>query len=615
MSRLQQLEKQIARLRRRTDQLNVISGKYWTARRIIFITGAVVALAFCNFAGTSVAWFVAVLIALLFLVVTVFHGKVRDSITRNALLIEIKTVQIARIRLQWEQLPASDPTRLPDSTHPFESDLDITGERSLHRLLDCAVTREGSERLRSWLLTSQPDASVIEHRQQLVRELTNLSLFRDKLQLLSAVARIDTAGPGRAKLGASRWNSRVLVEWLQQSGPARSLLPTVIFLFILSALNIAAIVLWSFNRFPRVWPFILLAYIGSMLLRQSLIAGAWGELHDLEKALRHFQIVFSYLESRSYRKTPALAEITAAFDEDGKRPSLEIKRLGRLAAALGVRTNPLLHMLVHLVVPWDFFFTYLLEIVKKEIVHLLPRWLDAWHELEALNSLANFAYLNPNYVFPEVTNESDRFVARNLGHPLLKPAAKVCNDFELDHQHRIVILTGSNMAGKSTFLRTIGVNLSLAYAGAPLNATSVQTSLFRLFTCIKVSDSVQDGLSYFYAEVKRLQALLAATKIDDSFPVLFLIDEIFRGTNSRERLIGSRSYIRALSDGPSLGLVATHDLELIKLADQIEGVTNYHFREEVRDGRMVFDYRLRSGPCPTTNALTIMSLEGLPVDL
>jgi DNA mismatch repair ATPase MutS len=126
---------------------------------------------------------------------------------------------------------------------------------------------------------------------------------------------------------------------------------------------------------------------------------------------------------------------------------------------------------------------------------------------------------------------------------------------------------------------------------------------------------VQDGLSYFYAEVKRLQALLAATKVEDPLPVLFLIDEIFRGTNSRERLIGSRSYIRELAKGSSVGLIATHDLELIKLADEIEGVTNLHFREEVYDGRMVFDYRLRPGPCPTTNALTIMRLEGLPVDL
>src|SRR6185295_207411 len=195
MTRLQQLEKQIGRLERRADQLNVISGKYWTARRIIFIAGALLALAFCNFASTTSAWFVAALLGTVFAIVTVFHTRVRDSLTRNSLLIEIKQVQIARIQLQWERLPGTDTSRLPNANHPFESDLDITGERSLHRLLDCAVTKEGSERLRSWLLSSRPDAKLIEGRQELVGELQRLSLFRDKLQLLSAVARLNTAGP------------------------------------------------------------------------------------------------------------------------------------------------------------------------------------------------------------------------------------------------------------------------------------------------------------------------------------------------------------------------------------------------------------------------------------
>jgi hypothetical protein len=373
-------------------------------------------------------------------------------------------------------------------------------------------------------------------------------------------------------------------------------------------------VLASLEVIPQIWPLTLLLYIGAMLLLQSRIATAWGELQDLENALTHFQVVFRYLELRCYDNTPGVAAICASFVDKSKRPSVEMKRLGRLAAALGVRTNPLLSLLIHLLVPWDFFFTYRLELVKAEIAHLLPRWLDAWYELETLNSLANFAYLNPHYVFPEISDDTTRFDVHNIGHPLLKPKTKVCNDFELAHGQKIVILTGSNMAGKSTFLRTIGVNLCLAYAGATVNADRLEVSLFRLFTCIKVSDSVQDGLSYFYAEVKRLQALLAATKVDDPLPVLFLIDEIFRGTNSRERLIGSRSYIRQLSKSNAVGLVATHDLDLIKLADEIAGVTNLHFREEVYDGRMVFDYRLRPGPCPTTNALTIMRLEGLPVE-
>jgi len=614
MTRLVQLEKQIARLERRAKVLNEISSKYWIARRIIFVCGVLLALAFCNFAGRTAAWFVAGALVLVFSVVTVFHNKVRDSLTRNGLLIDIKKIQIARIHLDWERIPPGDRLVLPISGHPFETDLDITGERSLHRLLDCAVTREGSERLRSWLLDSRPDAQLIEHRQALVQELKTHSWFRDKLQLLSAVARRDV-GPARPRAGASNlWNSSILVDWLKRTQRKDSLLPTVVMLFALSALNITCVVLSFFEVIPPIWPLTFLIYTGTMLLKQSRIATAWGELQELEKTLTHFQVVFRYLESRSYENTPGVANICAPFLDESKRPSVEIKRLGRLAAALGIRTNPILALVVHLLVPWDFFFTYCLELMKDEVAHLMPRWLDAWYELEVLNSLANFAYLNPHYVFPKLSSDANGFHARKLGHPLLKPEAKVCNDFELREGQKIVILTGSNMAGKSTFLRTIGVNLCLAHAGAPVNADQLDTSLFRLFTCIKVSDSVQDGLSYFYAEVKRLQALLAAASTKGELPALFLIDEIFRGTNSRERLIGSRSYIRSLSQTTAVGLVATHDLELIKLADEIPGVLNHHFREEVHDGRMVFDYHLRPGPCPTTNALTIMRLEGLPVD-
>src|SRR5215212_5624916 len=171
MTRLEQLDRQIARLRRRGEFLNAISRKCWTARRIIFVCSVLVALAFCNFVGSTPAWFVAALLAILFSIVTIFHTRVRDSITRNSLLIEIKQVQIARINLDWERIPAADLSQPPVAGHPFESDLDITGERSLHRLIDCAVTKEGSDRLKSWLLNPRPDARSMAHRQKLVREL------------------------------------------------------------------------------------------------------------------------------------------------------------------------------------------------------------------------------------------------------------------------------------------------------------------------------------------------------------------------------------------------------------------------------------------------------------
>jgi len=397
MTRLEQLDKQIARLKRRGEFLNAITRKYWNARRIIFVAGALLALAFCNFSGSTVAWLVAALLAIVFSIVTIFHNRVRDSITRNSLLIEIKEVQIARINLDWDQIPAADPNTFITG-HPFESDLDITGERSLHRLLDCAVTEEGSERLKSWLLNPRPDAAAMDHRQKLVRELKNHSVFRDKLQLLSAFARLSTGGPTRKKGSSTHWKSRILVDWIEQSG-AKNLLPTLILLTILAVANLICVWLWLVDLIPRIWPLVFLIYVAVSLLSQSKIATVWDELQDLEKALTHFKAVFRYLESRCYHHTPGLGEICAPFGEEGKQPSVEIRKLGRLAAALGVRTNPLLALLFNVLVPWDFYFSYKLELVKKEIAHLMPRWLDAWHELESLNSLANFAYLNPGYVF------------------------------------------------------------------------------------------------------------------------------------------------------------------------------------------------------------------------
>jgi DNA mismatch repair ATPase MutS len=243
--------------------------------------------------------------------------------------------------------------------------------------------------------------------------------------------------------------------------------------------------------------------------------------------------------------------------------------------------------------------------------------LHVWFELEALCSLATFAYLNPEYTMPEVVSHEEQavlFAAQTLGHPLLPVEKKVSNSFSLDRSGEVIIVTGSNMAGKSTFLRTLGINLCLAYAGGPVNAQRLRVSLFRIFTCIRVSDSVTEGYSYFYAEVRRLRRLLDALEQPNEYPLFFLIDEIFKGTNNRERLIGSRSYIRALVGRNCVGAISTHDLELVKLAESVPQVQNYHFREEVVNGNMVFDYILRSGPCPTTNALKIMQMEGLPIE-
>jgi hypothetical protein len=618
------LVNRIARLERRAAQLEILNGKYWRARRTLFVCGCLLALLFCKLSGSTAGLAPAAFFLAVFVVVAIYQNRVSDSLTRNALMLNIKQIQIARINLDWEQLPRSEAAT-PESgsapeQHSFATDLDIIGERSLHRLLDSAVTQEGSRRLKSWLLSERPDAQIIKKRQSLVRELSGLSLFRDKLHLHAAIAGRESQAERKVRQSQmDRWDANTLVRWLEHGAHevgGKSLRSTVIQLALLAALNLALLVLALLDLVPHVWPLVFLIYVGVMIAKQSRIMSAWGEVQDLENTLRRFGAVFQYLESRRYRDGAQLAQVCAPFLDPHKRPSAEMRRVERIAAALGLRTNAMLWLLANAIVPWDFFFTYRLERLKNELSQLVPRWLDAWYELEALNSLANFAWLNPSYEFPEVVSAVTQLDAGQLGHPLIKPEHKICNDFELDENHRIVILTGSNMAGKSTFLRTVGLNLCLAYAGAPVSAERFRTSLFRLFTCIKVSDSVQDGLSYFYAEVKRLKLLLAAAQTADDLPFMFLIDEIFRGTNNRERHIGSYAFIRALSQQlDAFGLIATHDLELTGLAGEIPGIVNAHFREEVGEGRMVFDYQLRPGPCPTTNALKIMRIEGLPVDV
>ncbi|RZL41384.1 MAG: hypothetical protein EOP00_24940, partial [Pedobacter sp.] len=334
----------------------------------------------------------------------------------------------------------------------------------------------------------------------------------------------------------------------------------------------------------------------------------------IEFELRKINSIFTHIEKFDFGNRQNLNKFTEPFKKEDLKPSYYMRRIKNLLASANIQTNPAVWLLTNAIFPWDFFHGYRLKKYKAQIAKILPIWLERFYELEALSSLANFAWLNENYIFPQLLEkeQSNQFEFIQVGHPLLDVNKKVNNDFGMVNND-VIIITGSNMAGKSTFLRTLGVNLCLAYAGSPVDAQVFRTKMFRLFTCIRVSDSVTDGLSYFYAEVKRLKALIDELQIQDDKPLFFLVDEIFRGTNNKERLLGSRAYIKALTGNNGLGFISTHDLELVKLADEIDQIKNYHFRDEVIDDKMIFNYKIQEGPCPTTNALKIMKIEGLPV--
>jgi hypothetical protein len=605
-TRLAGLYRQGRRLDRRLVGLHRTSYRYSWIRIVVLVSGLLVTGLALLFAGGWLAGGCAAATSLLFGIVVYYHRRLDESIARHQGWREIKAAHSARASLDWEQIRAAFPHQ-PQPGHPFESDLDLIGPRSLHQLLDTAVSYEGSQRLREWLTATAPDAQEIAQRQRRVRELTPRTLFRDRLTLHATLA----AGAKRT------WRASQLTSWLEDQKPETSLRRWLVLSAMLAVLNAALVIAHQLGLMPPWWRISWVVYLGIWLAGARAAGAAAEEALALQGALGQLRAVFRHLETYPYRGTPHLRALCEPFLDHAHRPSRYLARITRVVAAVGLGQNPLIRFALNAVVPWDFYVAYRLSCYKSELAERAPAWMHAWFELEALSSLANLAYLNPGYAFPDLIPATDRaqpfvFQAEGLGHPLLTDGERVCNDLLVPELGWVAIITGSNMAGKSVFLKTVGVNLVLAYAGGPVNAARLETVLLRLFTSMRVADSVTDGISYFYAEVKRLKALLAALEGDHELPLLFCIDEIFRGTNNRERLIGSRAYVRALAGKHGVGLIATHDLELTNLADGIPWVQNYHFRDRVEGDRLVFDYRVRPGPCPTTNALQIMQAEGLP---
>lgn len=608
--RLQAIERQRQRLLQRIDRLDQRSNNYGWIRVGIFFAGLLISL------GTAflVSWWLGVIcfvvIGLIFSIMAYYQQQVDHSLTRHKVWLHIKEAEMARMRLDWNSIPDAY-TQEQQIEHPFETDLDITGKHSLHRLINTAVSTEGTQRLREWLLTTNPNLEVIRTRQALIQELAPMSIFRTRLTMKAMLA---------ARNVANQLEGKRLLRWLSEQKR-----PTNLFLFIILShiLTILLLVLLIFNLFGPIseyWIIVLIGEVLFLMLSKEKRGNLFEDAYYLRDAFSQLNAVFSYLETYRYGSNQHLSQLCQPyFTNPNERPSLLLKKIQRVASGATLEKNGLVWLLVNLLFPWDFYLVLRFHRYREQVAAHLPAWLETWFELEAINSLASFAYLHPGYTQPEVYASVDGVhtepvCALELGHPLLPEDDKVVNNFAMQRIGEIVIITGSNMAGKSTFLRTLGVNLCLTYAGAPVNATVFETALFRIFTCIKISDSVTEGYSYFYAEVRRLRALLdELANPNKTTPVFFLIDEIFRGTNNRERRIGSEAYIQALSGQNCIGLLSTHDLELVKLAQMLPQVENYHFKEEVIDGQMVFDYILRHGPCPTTNALKIMQMEGLPV--
>ncbi|RPI75945.1 MAG: hypothetical protein EHM47_01165 [Ignavibacteriales bacterium] len=600
--RLKEFEDGIFRFTSRLERLENKSRRYSLYRLTIFLSALILFLLSFFFLDQIYMWTTLGVFLIVFGIVTSIHNKIDYGIKKCRIWLTIKKDNLARMNIDWKNIPAKAPTERND--HPFETDLSITGKNSLHQLIDISTSEEGSNKLKEWLLTIVPSEETILTRQNIVRELIPLQRFRNRLILNSSLA-------AQKKLEGSE-----LSLWLKSASEIRRIKKILIVLGILIPVNVLLLILFITGFIPAYFTIGILLYTGLYWFNIKYISELFERSLDIETEFGKFSGILEFLEKYNYSGNKLLKDFCRTFFENKKSPSHYFKRLRRITTAVSFQKNPLTMLLLNIIFPYDFFFAYKLEKIKAELTGKLPGWLEIFYNLEALVSLSNFAYINPGYVFPAIKKDNDqqKFLTEIIVHPFIPYEASIPNNFIISSGGEVIIITGSNMSGKSTFLKSIGVNLALCFAGSAVCASRFETCLFRIYTCINISDSVTDGISYFYAEVKRLKNLLTEIKKENSLPMFYLIDEIFRGTNNLERLIGSRSFIKTLSGLNGTGLVSTHDLELIKLEKEIAKVSNYHFREDVSNGKMIFDYKLRTGPSPTTNALKIMEIEGLPVE-
>jgi MutS-like protein len=541
---------------------------------------------------SAIYWVLLPISFLIFFAIT--HERVIRAIRKCSRKIAFYERNLARIANKWMGTGESGD-RFSDPSHPYARDLDIFGVGSLFELLCTARTRAGEEILAKWLLAPAPPDEV-RRRNAAVSELRTRLDLREDLAVLGKDFR-------------SGVQPEALAAWGEGSS---TLQPGILQIIsaLLAFLWICSLLVWAI--FDRKYPALLISVVNlglaSMFRRQtSPSASAIEEsAHDLKLLSQ----VLARIEKEKFSSLK-LMNLHAVFQKDGVVASGCIGRLNRLVDFLVSRR----HMAVQVLDPfvlWSLQWTLAIEAWRKRYGAAIKSWLVSLGEIEALSDLAGYAYEHPQDVFPEFTDEAPLFDAQGLAHPLIPESRAIRNDVILGSKLRLIIISGPNMAGKSTFIRSVGVNSVLAQCGAPVRAHRLRLSRLAVGASVCILDSLQGGISRFYAEITRLKVISDLT--NGPLPVLFLLDELLQGTNSHDRRIGAEAVVRNLLNRGAVGLLTTHDLALAEIAVAMGATAaNFHFEDHLEDGKLRFDHRLSPGIVQTSNALQLMRSIGLDV--
>jgi hypothetical protein len=528
-----------------------------------------------------------------FILLIAYHEKILARARRTLRSITFYERGLARIEDRWADTGDLQTTAVNDS-HPYAGDLDIFGKGSLFELLNSTRTRSGEETLRNWLLQAAPREEILR-RQAAVDELRGNIDLREDLAVLGEEVR--AAVHPDVILG---WAALppALPSWRVQAAAP-----------LFSVFTIFACVRYELFEGNGWLALIAIALqAGLALIYRNRVRSVVAAVDQPGKDLEVLSLVLARLEREKFAASK-LQDLHRSLMAHERLASQEIRRLRRLVEFLNYRLNAVFALLSS---PF-FWVTHLAFAIERWRHNNGPKiesWLSSTGELEALCALAGYAYEHPRDPFPEIMEAGPHFESEDMCHPLIPGSRCIPNSLTLNSGFQMLVVSGSNMSGKSTLLRTAGINAVMALAGAPIRAKRLRLSVLRIGATIRVLDSLQAGTSRFYAEIQRLHDIMELAK--GPVPVLFLLDEILHGTNSHDRAIGAEAVLRGLIARAAIGMVTTHDLALAKVADALAPrAANAHFEDHLEQGKMIFDYLLRPGIVQKSNALELMRAVGL----
>lgn len=563
--------------------------------------------------------FIVLVVVILLFYLTYLYKKVERKKNYLSVLYEVNKTSIKRLEGEWKTFQDMGEDFI-DKNHNYSYDLDVFGKGSLFQWINTAHTHIGRQKLKKILTEKPQNKQNIYDRQSAVIELGQKIYFRQRLEAEGKVICNNKQDPKELFLWMKQRSNYILknqVVWVLR---ILSVITTISSLTLLVKLlyYVLSVFFDTYKSAPRIF-YIIPYYIPIFLiLIQCIILrikkeGRMKNLIIAEKYdynIKAYKNMLTHIEKHKF-KSKCIMNLYKELYNNGESASKQIDVFSKICESIANRRN-MVYFILNPILMIEYHWTISIERWKIQSGNNFEKWINIIAELEALCSIAVIKYDNPNWSMPKIIDGPSRIIAKNMGHPLLGEK-RVCNNLRLEETYPVMLITGSNMSGKSTFMRTIGINVILAYAGAPVCAEQFYCTIMEMYSCMIINDNLAQNISSFYAEILKIKSIVEASK--EGKKVLFLLDEIFKGTNSGDRYIGAITLVNQLNRTGNLGVISTHDLELGEMVKNKDlKIKNYHFSEYYRENKIYFDYKLKDGISSTRNAVYLMKLAGIKIE-